>query len=114
MSLISDALVLEATAADSTRRLRVDTSGAPSAHEDDDVGDDADLEVPSVTPREQARAIAEWIYGGRDSAEAGDKDRHADFPGLGWLRQPAAYSDREWILEISREYRQLVRSATDR
>jgi 4-amino-4-deoxy-L-arabinose transferase-like glycosyltransferase len=114
MSLISDALFLEATAADSTRRLRVDTSGAPSAHEDDDADDDADLEVPSVTPEEQARAIAEWIYGGRDSAETDNQDRHAEFPGLGWLRQPAAYSDREWILEIAREYRRLVRTGETR
>jgi hypothetical protein len=30
------------------------------------------------------------------------------FPGLGWLRQPEDYSDREWILEIAREYNGLT------
>ncbi len=61
-----------------------------------------------MPPRAQARAIAEWIYAGREGAP---KDTHAAFPGLGWLRQPTSYSDREWILEIAQQYRQLVRSA---
>jgi hypothetical protein len=104
MSLISDALFLEATAADSTHRLRVDSSGVLPARDDED--DDSELEVPTVSPEAQARAIAEWIYAGREGAA---KDQHAKFPGFGWLRQPAAYSDREWILEIAREYRQLTR-----
>ena len=37
--------------------------------------------------------IAAWIA-----------DQH-EFPGLPWLRQPESYSDREWILEIARQYR---------
>jgi hypothetical protein len=62
---------------------------------------------PPVPPRAQAQAIAEWIYAGREGAP---KDTRAKFPGLGWLRQPTTYSDREWILEIALQYRQLVRS----
>jgi len=103
MSLISDALYLEATEA---RKLRVDVTGAGSAADPADEGDDSDLATPDVSPREQAAAIASWIYAGRDAAGA---ERHATFPGLDWLRQPAAYSDREWILEIAQQYRALVR-----
>ncbi|MEO3759907.1 hypothetical protein ABGB19_16660 [Mycobacterium sp. B14F4] len=102
MSLISDALFLEATAADHKRRLRVDPSGAVSDAEDDD----AELESPQVPPKEQAQAIARWIYAG---SEAAPEVMRASFPGLGWLRQPSAYSDREWILEIAQQYRALTR-----
>ncbi|SEH57119.1 hypothetical protein SAMN04489835_1574 [Mycolicibacterium rutilum] len=102
MSLISDALFLEATAADRKSRLRVDTSGAAP-----DELDETELESPAVPPQEQASAIAEWIYAGTDAAP---KDiRTTDFPGLGWLRQPSSYSDREWILEIAEQYRELTR-----
>jgi hypothetical protein len=104
MSLISDALFLEATSADSSRRLRVEASGALPSRDGDD--DDVDFESPTVPPKEQARAIAQWIYAGREGAT---KDQRAGFPGLAWLRQPATYSDREWILEIAQEYRQLAR-----
>ena len=52
MSLISDALFLEATSADSTRKL-VDTTGALPGREVD--LDDAELDSPTVPPREQAR-----------------------------------------------------------
>ena len=100
MSLISDALFLEATAADHKRKLRVDSSGAVSDAED------AELETPDVAPVEQARAVARWIYAG--SATAPEAMR-ADFPGLGWLRQPDTYSDREWILEIAHQYHELAR-----
>ena len=31
--------------------------------------------------------------------------KRALFPGLGWLRQPTTYSDREWILAIAKQYR---------
>jgi hypothetical protein len=31
------------------------------------------------------------------------------FPGAKWLHQPDSYSDREWIIEIARQYRTLVR-----
>jgi len=108
MSLISDALFLEATAADASRRRPIDTAG--SAHVDVEqeleLADIADLETPAVSPEEQAHAIAEWIYAGRSDEEA----RRATFPGLSWLRQPKTYSDREWILAIAKQYRQLDRA----
>jgi hypothetical protein len=85
MSLISDGLFLEATEAHSAVR-----AGRLPA---------ADGKTPTVDGHEQARAIAAWIY---ESGQEGDKT--AGFPGLAWLRQPEAYSDREWILEISRQY----------
>lgn len=103
MSLISDALFLEATAADHKRKLRVDATGAGSDGDDDG----EEIESPDVPPSEQARAIAQWIYTGRD--DAGDVVKVA-FPGPGWLRQPETYSDREWILEIAQEYRALARA----
>jgi hypothetical protein len=76
MSLISDALFLEATSTGDHHAV---------AHH------------PPTTPEQQALAIAAWIHG------------RAEFPGLGWLRQPETYSDREWILAISRRYRDLAR-----
>jgi hypothetical protein len=89
MSLISDGLFLEATEAHSAAR-----AGRLSA---------ADMKTPTVGAGEQASAIATWIH---DSAEDGDKT--ASFPGLAWLRQPEGYSDREWILEIARQYYELT------
>lgn len=106
MSLISDALFLEATAADHKRRLRVDSSGAAP---DDDL-DETELESPPVPPQEQARAIAEWVHAGTGAPTL--EQRTSGFPGLGWLRQPSSYSDREWILEIAEQYRQLARRGT--
>ncbi|ADU01585.1 hypothetical protein [Mycolicibacterium gilvum] len=94
MSLISDALFLEATAADGALRP-VDSAGA-EVMDLDDLVERAELEAPDVAPSEQARAVAAWIWDGREK-----------FPGLAWLRQPARYSDREWILEIARQYREL-------
>jgi hypothetical protein len=105
MSLISDALFLEATAADATRKRPVDATGSLPARELDEVDGVSELETPSVPPHEQARAIAEWIYAGREDAPKGPRPA---FPGLGWLRQPTSYSDREWILEIAQQYRQLA------
>jgi hypothetical protein len=105
MSLISDALFLEATAADHKRKLRVDSSGAVS---DGNVeqADQHDAESPPlVLPEEQAQAIARWIYA---ESEAASEVMRASFPGRGWLRQPSAYSDREWILEIAQQYRALT------
>ncbi|MDG4668364.1 hypothetical protein [Mycobacterium sp. 236(2023)] len=102
MSLISDALFLEATAADGALRP-VDSAGAEITDLDELVAR-ADLAAPDVSPTEQAGAVAAWIHAGRDGAVGDGRDK---FPGLAWLRQPAAYSDREWILEISRQYRQL-------
>jgi hypothetical protein len=91
MSLISDALYLEAT-----RTLESD--------EDAEEGSDpADL---SVSPEEQALRIAQWINAGRGA----DRDAaNSRFPGSNWLRQPPSYSDREWILAIADQYRTLDR-----
>jgi hypothetical protein len=106
MSLISDALFLEATTADAARKRPVDARAAlPTRDLDED--DVSELESPSVPPHEQAQSIAAWIYAGREEAPKGIR---ASFPGLGWLRQPTAYSDREWILEIAQQYRQLALS----
>jgi len=105
MSLISDALFLEATAADGVRRRTVDATGATPARDLDDVDDLSEVESPPVPPREQAHAIAEWVYAGREGAPT---DEEATFPGLGWLRQPMSHSDREWILEIAQQYRELA------
>ena len=104
MSLISDALFLEATTADARKRP-VDATRARPTGELDDPEDVSELESPSVAPQDQARAIAQWIYDGREDAPI---DISATFPGLGWLRQPETYSDREWILEIAQQYRQLA------
>ncbi|BBY18938.1 hypothetical protein MLIT_45300 [Mycolicibacterium litorale] len=99
MSLISDALFLEA----SSERRTVD---APSGRAGDADQRPEELTAPAVTPTEQARAIAAWIHAGRgDSPGHG----HVRFPGFAWLRQPEVYSDREWILAIAREYRALDR-----
>ncbi|MGE2735730.1 hypothetical protein [Mycolicibacterium vaccae] len=113
MSLISDALYLEATAAEGTRRPGAD-DGVPEdeAPEDEEsregvaLGEPAD-DAPNVSARDQAASIAAWIHQGRDDAE------HHGFPGLAWLRQPPDYSDREWILEIARQYRALDRGDGD-
>jgi hypothetical protein len=105
MSLISDALFLEATAADAARKRPVDATGARPSNELGDADDVSELESPSVPPEEQARAIAQWIYEGREDAPT---DTGAAFPGLGWLRQPTPYSDREWILGIAEQYRRLA------
>jgi hypothetical protein len=107
MSLISDALFLEATSADAERKRPVDDTGARPTDELDEVDDGSVIESPSVPPNEQAGAIAQWIYAGREDAPEGTS---ATFPGLGWLRQPASYSDREWILEIAQRYRELALS----
>lgn len=105
MSLISDALFLEATDAAAASRPNL---AAPTDAEI--VTAVAVADPPEVTPEEQARAIAEWIYAGRDvSGEPMPPGR--GFPGLGWLRQPVTFSDREWILAIADEYRRLHRSA---
>ena len=108
MSLISDALFLEATAARSALR-RVDSVGSaadPDEPRDDSAVSDDSEDSPQVPPGEQAAAIASWICAGRDGeTDAG----RAAFPGLAWLRQPPSYSDREWILEIADQYRQCAR-----
>lgn len=107
MSLISDALFLEATAADAALRHPVDAAGA-SADLQHDIAEISELETPDVEPLDQAHAIAEWIYAGRGETDA--EAKRALFPGLNWLRQPTTYSDREWILAIAKQYRQLDRA----
>jgi hypothetical protein len=102
LSLISDALFLEAHAARAGDRVR---SMAPEDYHADLL---ADAGHPPVTPVEQARAIAEWIYSGRNGDRAAGV---GSFPGLEWLRQPASYSDREWIIEIARQYGALAERA---
>ncbi|MGV0810381.1 hypothetical protein ABQF34_00315 [Mycolicibacterium boenickei] len=99
MSLISDALYLEATAADARRHETAAPRGSSGATQ---LGDG---ERPHVIPREQARTIAQWIYDTRDA------DEDSAFPGLAWLSQPESYSDREWILAIAEQYRELDRAA---
>jgi hypothetical protein len=88
MSLISDALYLEATQS---------LSGSDVA---------TMVEVPSVSAEEQANRIAEWIHA---DSEGGDHETDRAFPGPYWLRQPPAFSDREWILAIAKSYRGLTR-----
>jgi hypothetical protein len=91
MSLISDALYLEATSA---LGGDADAESHHAAHED----------PPPVSPEQQSLRIAEWIAAGRGAA--GDSAK-ATFPGPHWLRQPSSYSDREWILAIADQYRML-------
>ncbi|KIU16757.1 hypothetical protein [Mycolicibacterium llatzerense] len=88
MSLISDALYLEATDV-------LDGGGAGGSQR------------VEVAPDVQARRVASWIYDGRsDRPKGGSRTK---FPGPSWLRQPATYSDREWILAIAAQYRELER-----
>ncbi len=97
LSLISDALFLEATAAQRNRGHAV----VGTELEDQDLAAIiSDVERPQVRPVEQANAIARWIYAGRPGSK-----ENVDFPGPEWLRQPDTYSDREWIIEIARQYR---------
>jgi hypothetical protein len=81
LSLISDSLYLEAAAPPQTQ----------------DAAAGADM-PPGISAPTQALAVAHWIHA----------DSSAAFPGHGWLRQPANCSDREWILEIARQYRNVV------
>lgn len=88
LSLISDALYMEGLLA---QQSPAQTSDVP----------------PEVDPPEQARAVARWINAGR--AAVGEA-----FPGRSWLSQPPECSDREWILEIARQYRALNPAGTSR
>jgi hypothetical protein len=82
LSLISDALYLESLLAQ--RNAAID-GPEPAA---------------DTTAAEQALMVARWITAGRPAvADA--------FPGRRWLRQPPGCSDRDWILEIARQYRTL-------
>jgi len=97
MSLISDALFLEATQAIESEQ----------ANEDSTRGTYEDVDPETVSPELQARRVAEWIHEGRG---ARGPVANAKFPGPTWLRQPSGYSDREWILAIADEYRKLDRT----
>lgn len=103
LSLISDALYLEATVAQRAHAGRSD-------HTTLDVLTDA--QRPAVTPTEQAAAIAAWISAGRDTPRVANPAAKGEFPGLEWLRQPEHYSDREWILEIARQYSAVTKLKT--
>jgi hypothetical protein len=111
MSLISDALYMEAATAEGARR-RVDATGflPESDVELADIAYLPGVELPEVAPLSQARVVAEWIIASREGAGDLKADRIARFPGLGWLRQPEDQSDREWILAISDQYRKLERA----
>lgn len=87
LSLISDSLYLEAMSAE-----RADA--APDAEAD---------------PVSRARDVARWIHAGV-GAEAGSAaaTSAAAFPGRECLRQPDSYSDRDWVLEIARQFRDLA------
>ena len=98
MSLISDALYLEGTAAEERRQQSAEER-SPS-----DTTELTEVVRPRVSPEQQADAIARWIYGTRGG------DDGSVFPGLGWLSQPEPYSDREWILAIAERYRVLHRA----
>lgn len=101
LSLISDALYLEATVAQQARVGRGEGSQVDLL---------TDSGQPTVTPAEQAAAIAEWIHAGRRTQRVARPAGQGKFPGMGWLRQPETYSDREWILEIARQYQALERT----
>ena len=89
LSLISDSLYLEAGLAQRKQRgPAVAGSKGPEG----------------ISGPDQAVAVAKWIHTGHG--------RLSDsFPGRSWLRQPTTYSDREWILEIARQYRNLGHNA---
>ena len=104
MSLISDALFLEATAADGAWRP-VDTAGSGSSMISERTDRHADLETPASVPGRTGPRVAEWIQAGRGSTTAA---RRGSSPAH--LAAPAdTYSDREWILAIAMQYRQLDR-----
>ncbi len=110
MSLISDGLFLEASSADASKRRSVDTAAVPAGEPNQLArsSDFEDLEPPPVPAQEQARTLAEWVYAGRGAAQ---EEARRLFPGLNWVRQPESYSDREWILAIAEQYRDLARSS---
>jgi hypothetical protein len=90
MSLISDALYLEAS------RVLDGQPGGSAGYDEPD--------PDTVTAEQQAQRVARWITAGCGRAE-GSAD--GEFPGPIWLRQPTGYSDREWILAIADQYRRL-------
>ncbi|MDH6195345.1 FtsH-binding integral membrane protein [Mycobacterium frederiksbergense] len=102
MSMISDSLYLEATAAETRRHETAGPRGSSGSHQSEEPVPEPRTRQGS--PRERARTVAQWIYDTRDS------DARSGFPGLGWLSQPESFSDREWILAIAEQYRELERA----
>lgn len=98
LSLISDALYLEATMAEHLRAGKPDGASVEVL---------ADVERRGISPDVQAKAIATWIHAGRRTPRVARPAGQGQFPGMRWLGQPESYSDREWILEIARQYREL-------
>ncbi len=86
LSLISDALYLEGARAGAGAAQHAAHSEPP----------------PGLAIAEQARVVAQWIA-------AGPNEVGSAFPGRSWLRQPPDCPDRDWILEIAGQYRQLTR-----
>ncbi len=109
-SELGDADASELSDADASELSDADASDQSEPPSDplSDVGSLANLTAPEVPPSDQAAAVARWIHQGSDGAAHGDR---VEFPGLAWLRQPTDYSDREWILEIARQYQRLTRCA---
>jgi hypothetical protein len=105
LSLISDALYLEATMAEHLAAATSDGAGVEVL---------ADVERAGVSPDAQAMAIAKWIHAGRRTPRVARPAGQGQFPGMGWLGQPENSSDREWILEIARQYRALDAEAAVR
>ncbi|NTY59884.1 hypothetical protein [Mycolicibacterium sphagni] len=105
LSLISDALYLEATMAEHLAAAKPERARV-------EVLTDADR--AAVSPDAQALAIATWIHAGRRTPRVARPAGQGQFPGMGWLGQPESYSDREWILEIARQYRTLESQAAPR
>ncbi len=92
LSVISDALYLEAALA----RQDAARSSGPTPDPSGPAG---------VTQVEQAQAVARWLAAGPGGP--------TDFPGLDWLRQPESCSDRDWIIQIARQYRDLTSAKSD-
>lgn len=86
LSLISDALYLE---------------GARAAQHSAHAANPCVDSPAGVTSTDQARAIARWIAAGPDGIGSA-------FPGRRWLRQPQDCPDRDWILAIADQYRQIT------
>ncbi len=92
LSLISDALYLESLHAQ--QAAGAEDTGPPAG----------------CTPAERAWVVAGWIHASRHEAATPGA---AAFPGRSWLSQPPDCSDRDWVLQIARQYRALG-SATAR
>ncbi len=109
LSLISDALYLEAT----WRRPRAGTRLMPPASRRTSNSNTISRTCSTSRCRQGTRGTGARHRGmdpRRARRIASRAARSAAFPGLGWLRQPTSYSDREWILAIATQYRQLDRS----